>query len=107
MNINESGTMTANELTKAGKLLTKAGALGMDTSGYGSLDVNKTSGYVYLWLEDYNFTIFIAPSGSAVKALYSCPYDGEESIKERIYSLQDLEMWADKRAKESEEKETA
>ena len=33
--------------------------LNMDTSGYGELSVNQNSGYTYLWLEDYNFTLFM------------------------------------------------
>lgn len=106
MNINESGNMGNNELIKAGKLLVKAGELGMDVSGYGALDVNATSGYVYLWVEDYNFTLFVDLQGK-IKALYSCPVDGEETIKERVYSLQDVSMWASKMAKASEAKDAA
>lgn len=106
MNINESGNMGNNELIKAGKLLVKAGELGMDVSGYGALDVNTTSGYVYLWTEDYNFTLFVDLQGN-VKALYSCPIDGEETIKDTVSSITGLEKWADKMAKASEAKEAA
>jgi hypothetical protein len=102
-----NGNMNSNDLAKAGKLLAFGGEIGMDLSGYGILDVNLASGNVYMWLEDYNFCLFIGLGSPSIKARYSCPIDGEESIKERVYSLQDVEMWSSKRAKESEAKENA
>ncbi len=32
--------------------------LGMDLTGYGFVESNKNSGYTYLWLEDYQFTVY-------------------------------------------------
>ena len=100
-----NGNMNSVDLAKAGKLLAFGGKIGMDLSGYGMLDVNIRSGNVYMWLEDYNFTLLIGLGSAQIKACYSCPVDGSEDTKERIYSLQDVEKWAAKHAKESEAKE--
>lgn len=96
---------TNNEISKAGRLLTKAVSYGMDVTGYGALDFNKNSGNVYLWLEDYQFTLFIDLSGT-MRACYSCPYDGEEVIRavSAGTSLLALETWAEKLAKKSDKK---
>jgi hypothetical protein len=34
--------------------------LNMNLSNYGEIAVNQNSGYTYLWLEDYNFTLYMA-----------------------------------------------
>ena len=63
-------------------LMSIAEDLGMNTSGYGQLAVNPNSGYTYLWLEDYPFTLFMPIScelkKSDVSALWSNPEDGTE-----------------------------
>ena len=51
--------LCANALRKVALLITKASDLGMDISGYGEAAENQHSGNVYLWLEDYPFTLFI------------------------------------------------
>lgn len=51
--------MTKWELEKAMYILVQAKELGMDMAGYGELDVNPNSGYTYLWLEDYDFSLFM------------------------------------------------
>jgi len=62
--------MTNNELRKAALLILKACEMNMDLTSYGEVGVNEGNGNVYLWVEDYPFTLFI-------------PY-GERNI---IYSL--------------------
>jgi len=47
------------EVQKGAYLILKAKQLGMNLDGYGELSVNPNSGYTYLWLEDYNFSLFM------------------------------------------------
>ena len=98
MEINNKN-MCAWELEKAGYLITVAGKIGMDVSGYGSLDVNPNSGYTYLWLEDYGFTLYMPIScelqESDVYAIWSNPNDGEETEKslDEFNGLSEIEDW--------------
>lgn len=46
-----------NDHPKAARLITVAGRLGMDLSGYGELALNSKYKNVYLWLED----LFLLP----------------------------------------------
>jgi hypothetical protein len=73
-----------NELRKIALLMTKASDLGMNLSSYGFADVNKNSGYTYLWLEDYPFTLFIDLNTDKIWAVWSHPEDGEETFTEVI-----------------------
>lgn len=87
--------LSSNPMRKIGLLITKASDLGMDVSGYGFADENQNSGYVYLWLEDYPFTLFIDLGSDDIQALWSNPNDGEEiEISVGNMSLYDLENWA-------------
>ena len=93
MQINEN--LCNNAYRKIAKLLTKASDLGMDLSGYGEANENKTSGHVYLFLEDYNFTLFISLGSDEIQALWYSSVDGEEiEIEVGEMSLNDLENWA-------------
>lgn len=84
-----------NAYRKIAKILTKASDLGMDLSGYGEANENTTSGHVYLYLEDYNFTLFISLGSDEVQALWFSSVDGEEiEIEVGEMSLSDLETWA-------------
>lgn len=97
--------LCANAMRKVALLITKASDLGMDISGYGFADENPNSGYVYLWLEDYSFTLFIDLGSDDIKAIWSSPNDGEEiEIKVGNMSLYDLELWAEELAKNDEVK---
>lgn len=102
-NTNKNYKPTSGEYEKAGRLITKAGKLGMNLAGYGALDVNLNSGYVYLWLEDYSFTLYIDLQGN-LKALFSCPYDGEETPR-NVDTLAALERWCEFMYKKSDKKE--
>ena len=85
--------------------------LEMNISGYGIIDVNPNSGYTYLWLEDYMFTLYMPISCELKKAdvwaSWTDSYDGREEEMRLTpnTSLRDLEMWADNlnKVKESEE----
>ena len=100
MTFNSSGTMGSWEIQKGGFLISEAGKLGMDVSGYGMVEVNPNSGYTYLWLEDYPFTLYMPISCRLDKrdiyALWSNPEIGNESTMELRFntSLKDLESWA-------------
>jgi len=90
--------MTSNEIRKAALLITRADELGLDLGGYGDVAVNPSSGNVYLWLEDYAFTLFISPGGSdTIWANWSDPYDGEEHEMEVLQSteLSELNVWTE------------
>lgn len=91
--------MVGWERQKAMYLIQIAEGLGMDIDGYGELGVNPNSGYTYLWLEDYNFTLYMPINcdlkTSDVYALYSSPETGEEyEIELYNKSLDDLSGWA-------------
>ena len=111
MNMNTK--MCSWELQKAGYLLTEAGKMGMDVSGYGMLDLNMNSGNVYLWLEDYDFTLYMPIScelqESNIWVLWTNPEDGEETEKtldefgnNKLYNI---EKWTEELRKETEESE--
>jgi hypothetical protein len=99
--------LCSNATRKIGLLITKASELGMDVSGYGFADENQNSGNVYIWLEDYSFTLYIGLGSDTIYALWTNPNDGEEvEIEVQGQSLSDLEDWAHKlysRADDEEE----
>lgn len=87
--------LCSNATRKIGLLITKASDLGMDISGYGMADENTSSGNVYLWLEDYSFTLYIGLGSDTIYASWSNPIDGEEEdIEVGSMSLEDLWSWA-------------
>ena len=90
--------LSNNPMRKVALLITKASDLGMDISGYGYADENQNSGYVYLWLEDYPFTLFMRPCGDdEICALWTNSDDGEETEIDVTDSttLDELQEWAD------------
>lgn len=97
--------LCSNELRKIALLMTKASDLGMDLSGYGFADMNPNSGHVYLWLEDYPFTLFISLGSDDIWALWSNPEDGEEVVTNVIdeMTLDNLYDWVQQLELESEE----
>ena len=87
--------LCSNELRKAGLLITEAIRLGMDISGFGELSVNQSSGNVYLWLEDYLFTLLIGPSDDDLMACWYNSNNGEEEFTETAgLTLDLLNTWA-------------
>lgn len=95
------------ELEKAIFLQKTAVDLGMDISGYGEADVNPNSGYTYLWLEDYQFTLYMPINCELKKtdiwALWTNPEDGEEVNMQlrNNTTLNTLEQWAEKLAEKA------
>ena len=87
--------LSTNPMRKIGLLITKASELGMDLSGYGFADENQNSGNVYLWLQDYPFTLFIGLGDDIIYASWSNPNNGEEEdIDIEAMPLFDIEAWA-------------
>ncbi len=85
--------MTNWECQKAAFLILQAAELGMQVDGYGDLNINPNSGYTYLWLDDYSFTLYMEINCDLVKddiyVLWSNPEDGEE-IEERLTNFNNL-----------------
>lgn len=87
--------LSSNALRKIAMLILKASDLGMDVSGYGYADENRHSGNVYLWLEDYDFTLYIGLGSDTVYANWVSPEDGrEEDTDTSDMSLYELQGWA-------------
>lgn len=96
--------LCSNATRKIALLITKASDLGMDISGYGFADENQTSGNVYLWLEDYQFTLYIGLGDDTIWASWSDPMNGEEEeIEVGNKTLAQLELWVEQIYTESEE----
>ena len=70
----------------------------MDVGGYGFADENQMSGNVYLWLEDYPFTLYIGLGTDTIYAVWTNYNNGDEEEIEVSSSMQldDLLQWCDK-----------
>lgn len=100
-------TQNIQQAKNAGRLLILAADLSMNVSGYGELGYNNVFGNTYLWLEDYQFTLFISDYDSTIKVLYTCFIDGTETefyIDENT-NLETLETWAENLYNESVKKD--
>jgi hypothetical protein len=92
-------TMTSWEIEKASYLILTAKKLGMDLCTYGEVAVNVNSGYTYIWLENYNFTLFM-PINCDLKREdvyvlhtdFETGEETEESLKQ-FETLNDIEEW--------------
>lgn len=90
-----TSNLCSNATRKIALLITKASDLGMDISGYGEASENTSSGNVYLWLEDYPFTLYIGLGSDTVYANWTNPNNGEEEdIDIEAMPLFDIESWA-------------
>ena len=94
--------MTKWEVQKATFLILMAKDLEMDIHCYGELDVNQNSGYTYLFLEDYSFTLFMNIDSELkrndVYVLWTDSYTGEE-VEESLSQfnhLVEIEEWVKK-----------
>lgn len=93
MEINSN--LCANATRKVALLILKASELGMDVSGYGFADENTSSGNVYLWLENYSFTLYIGLGSDTIYASWSSFLDGrEEETETEGKILEDLWAWS-------------
>ena len=88
--------LCTNAIRKVALLITKAIDLGMDISGYGEAGENGHNGNVYLWLEDYAFTLYIDLSGKdEIQAIWTNGYNGDEETRSADKTtLRELEAWA-------------
>jgi hypothetical protein len=89
------------ELEKAVFILATAQNLGMNLSAYGECAVNPNSGYTYLWLEDYDFALYMPINCEIHKddiyVLWSNPDNGTE-IEQSLTNftdLKDIENWCE------------
>jgi hypothetical protein len=99
MNFESLNKMCGWERQKAMFLIQTAENLGMDIDCYGEIGVNQNSGYTYLWLEDYQFCLYMPINCELTKgdiwASYSSPENGEEfEIELGKKTLTELEGWA-------------
>jgi hypothetical protein len=89
------------ELEKAIFLQSVAVKLGMGVSGYGEVSVNPNSGYVYLWLEDHNFSLYMPINCELVKTDVWALWTNMEDCEEEEMSLElgttlsDIEEWVE------------
>lgn len=112
MEFNGLNKMVGWERTKALFLISTVQDLGMNLDSDGIVGVNESSGYTYIWLEDYNFTLYMPIDCGLTKqhvwVMYSCPYDGEETeVPLNNLALFQIEEWAGVQSELSREKEVA
>lgn len=83
------------ERKKAIFLMKTAEDLGISTNDYGEVALNTSSGYVYLWSENFNFSLYMPINCELVKTdisvLWSCPECGQEEE----FSLNDSSILKD------------
>jgi hypothetical protein len=93
--------LCANAIRKVALLITKASKLGMDISGYGEAAENQSNGNVYLWLENYPFTLFIDLGSDDIQACWTNYNDDdqEEFIDVDSMTLYQLEEWCENNEK--------
>lgn len=101
--------MTKWERQKALFLLETAEELGYNTESYGELSVNTSSGYVYIWSEWHDFSLFMPINCDLIKtdvfALWTNHINGEEEEfrLEDETTLNDIEEWVEELNKAEEE----
>lgn len=81
------------ELEKAVFILSTAKKWGMKINGCGECAVDQTSRYTYLWLKDYDFTLYMPIncdiSQHAIRVMWTNIKNGEE-IKQSLTDFTDL-----------------
>lgn len=99
MNYDAMNKMCTWERRKAIYLLSVAeNDLKMETSGFSEIAVNPYSGYTYLWLEDYNFCLYMPINCDLKKEdvwVMWTSYDNgdEEEVILGDMTLQDIYEW--------------
>jgi len=97
------------ERKKAIFLMGVAEELGYSLKDYGEVALNENSGYVYVWSENYNFSLYMPINcelqKSDVLALWSNSNNGneEEMNLTEDTTLKDIEEWANNLEKGIEE----
>jgi hypothetical protein len=88
MNINEN--LTSWEIEKGIYLINTASNLKMQLSKHTIIDVNNSSGYVYLYEENYNFTLYMPINCDLIKADVYALHTNFENGEESEISLKDI-----------------
>ena len=90
------------EIVKAAYLLMAADRFGMDLSGYGEVAFSPNSGNIFLWVEDYPFTLYL-PISSELKdadvwVQWNGPDDNEEHERtlDEFLDLEEIYAWIKK-----------
>lgn len=97
--LNNIKKMCEWEKQKAFFLLLEATKLGMDIEEYGKIGVNINSGYTYLWIEDYSFTLYMPIECELKKeeiyAIWTNTENGEEKERklEKNTTLEQIYEW--------------
>ena len=90
METNNLNTMCDWERKKAIFLMNYAESIGMNTSGYGEVAVNQSSGYTYLWLEDYPFCLYMPINCDLKESDIYCMWTNYENGEEFEMSCEDV-----------------
>jgi hypothetical protein len=98
MEFNGLSKLCSWEREKALYIIGVAEKIGMNLDSYGEIGVNNNSGYTYLWLEDYNFTLYMPINCELSKwhinALWTNMENGdEEEMTLGNSTLIDIEDW--------------
>lgn len=97
------------ELEKAVFLMSTARKWEIKLSGYGECAVNPNSGYTYLWLEDYAFTLYMPISCEIIEddifVMWTDPQDGQETEQSLtdFTDLKDINQWCENLRNQSEQ----
>ena len=98
--------MSRKQLLNVGRLIAKAGELEFPIdSNMTQVGYNNVYGNTYLWCEGVQYTLFISDFDSRIKALYSCPYDGEEVERNCSNDENKMMKWAERLQAKSDKKE--
>ena len=98
--------MSRKQLSNVGRLIAKAGNLDFPIdNAMTQIGYDTAYGNTYLWCEDIPYTIVISDFDSAIKALYSCPYDGEETERNCSNDGRKMMKWAERLRAKSDKKE--
>ena len=97
--------MSCKQIKNMARLMLKACDLGIELDNLTYIGYNAMSGNTYLWSEYVGYSIFISDLDSTVKACYSCPIDGEETIRNCGNDADGLDKWAERLQRKSEKKE--
>ena len=81
MEVSKNVLNNADNINRLALLLTAISKLDMDVSGYGQIDVNQNSDYLYVWCDLYNFTSYIN-SDNEINFMWTCGYCGAEHFME-------------------------
>lgn len=98
MEFNGLNNLCSWEREKAMYLIKIAEELGMKLDGYGEIGVNSNSSYTYLWLEEYNFSLYMPINCDLTKkdvyVLWSnSEIEQEEEMVLGHSDLEEIEEW--------------